>query len=448
MTLDYGTLLLLAVPGLFLLALSIAKPETGLAVMVFVVYTNLSDVLISEFGFPSVTQPLVALAVVSVVARLLLFQEKIRGWTQPFVLLSIYTILGYISIYYAADVKVATEALTYYSKNAIIGLLVVFVIQKPSSLRWAMWALIFAGILMGTISLFQVLTGTFSNNYWGFGDTIHLDDGYRIAGSIGDPNYYAQIMVALLPIILGRFLYHKSFILRSLAGWSLFVCVLTALYTYSRGGFLALAVVGFLFFIRQPARPWTAAIVITAVVLIVFQFLPSQYTSRISSLFEFAPGNERTSAKTDASLEARSASNLVALKMFLDNPIFGVGVGNFNVRYDYYARQYGLGHETTGAHNLYLEVASERGLLGFFSFFAIIYSTFMVLQRTKLKAEKENLDELVGMCDSLTLSLAGYLVASIFLHGAYVRYLWLLLGIAWGTPQSIPLSQSARLMGE
>lgn len=446
MTGNYGLLVLLVIPGIFLLVLSIARPEFGLAVLVFVVYTNLSDILIVRFGFPSVTQPLVAVAVASVFARLILFQEQIRGWAQPFVLLGIYTTLGYISIFYADDVALASSALAYYSKNAIIGLLLVIVIQKPESLRWAVWALLLAGILMGTISVFQVFTSTYTNTYWGFGRVIHLNDGYRIIGSIGDANYYAQIMVVLLPLAVERFLHHKSLILRILAAWAFAVSALTILYTYSRGGFLALVVVGFVFFIRQPVRPWAAAFFIISVALIIFQFLPEQYTSRISSLFTFIPGNNNTTGAVDASLQGRSAANMVALYMFLDNPIFGVGVGNFNVKFDYYARQHGLGHETTGAHNLYLETAAERGLLGFLSFAAIIYSTFKVLQKTRIMSLNGNLGELARICDSVSIGLIGYLVTSIFLHGAYIRYLWILLGIAWSVPQAIPISHSESML--
>jgi O-antigen ligase len=443
---EIGSWALLVIPGILLLALSIAKPELSLAALVFVVYSNLSDVLIVRFGFPSLTQPLVGITLLSVFARLFLFQEKIRGWVQPFVLLGIYTTLGYISIFYAQDVKVANEALSYYSKNAIIGLLLVFVIQKPASLRWAIWGMLMAGILMGTVSVFQVFTGTYSNTYWGFGRVIHLNDGYRIIGSIGDANYYAQIMVALLPLAVERFLHHKSLILRGLAAWAFAVSALTILYTYSRGGFLAMMVVGFLLFIRQPVRPWTAAFFVISVGLIVFQFIPDQYTNRITSLFTFLPGNSKTSAQVDTSIQGRAAANIVGWHMFLDNPVFGVGVGNFRVRYDYYARLAGVVRETTSAHNLYLEIAAERGFMGFLSFAAILYFCFRALQRTRKEALESGMVELAGICDALTIGLAGYLTASLFLHGSYVRYLWVLLGIAYSTPQAKQIGHSASLM--
>jgi hypothetical protein len=35
-------------------------------------------------------------------------------------------------------------------------------------------------------------------------------------------------------------------------------------------------------------------------------------------------------------------------------------------------------------------------------------------------------------------ALTGYLIASLFLHAAYPQMLWLLLALAWATPQCLP----------
>ena len=35
-------------------------------------------------------------------------------------------------------------------------------------------------------------------------------------------------------------------------------------------------------------------------------------------------------------------------------------------------------------------------------------------------------------------ALTGYLVASLFLHAAYPQVLWLLVALAWATPQCVP----------
>jgi O-antigen ligase len=113
----------------------------------------------------------------------------------------------------------------------------------------------------------------------------------------------------------------------------------------------------------------------------------------------------------------------------------GVGVGNYNANFTYYARELGLSHEAGAAHNLYLEIAAERGILGLLAFLAIIYSTFRVLNSTKRMALNKNFKEFAAICDALSTGLTGYLVAATFLHDAHIRYFWVLLGIAWSVPQ-------------
>jgi putative inorganic carbon (HCO3(-)) transporter len=434
MSLSFTTLIPLAILGLFFFAMAISRPELGLSALIFVVYTNLSDILITHFGLPSITQPLIGLLGIVILARRFVFQDNLEGWTPLAVLLGVYLFLGYLSIFYASDPDLAKSTLVYYLKNAVIGLVIVFLLQKKVQLKWAIWSLLAAGIFMGTISTYQVLTGNYSNTFWGFGQAADNGSGFRLWGSIGDANYYAEIMVALVPFAIERFLHEKKIILRVLAGWAIFVLLVTIFYTSSRGGFLALLVIGFLVFASQPSRPYASILLFGVLFFASYQYLPTQYTDRISSLLQLVPG-VHTSAKLDVSLQGRTSANIIGWTMFTDHPIFGVGAGNFNANFDYYARQLGLSHEAGSAHNLYLEIAAERGILGLFSFIAIIYSTFRVLQRTKAEFKLKNLKEMANICDALTVSLIGYLIAATFLHDAYIRYFWLLLGIAWSVPQ-------------
>jgi O-antigen ligase len=433
---DIGAWAWLVIPGILLLVIAIAKPEIGLVALVFVVYTNFSDILISRFGLPSIMQPLVGLLVVVILARRFIFQDETRGIVQPVFLLGIYSFLGYLSFFYASDAQLARSTMFYELKNAIVWLMIIALIRKPSDLNWAIWALLLAGIWMGSISMFQVFTGTYDKIYWGFGSVTTLTSEYRIEGPVGDANYYAQIMLVLIPLAFGRFMHEKKLIMRGLAGWALIVCVFTVLYTYSRGGFLAFLVVGFLILMRQPSRPWSSILLVVVLALLFYQFIPKQYTERVTTLLELVPGASN-STTIDSSLQGRSAASIAAWRMFTDHPIFGVGVGNYNTNYDKYARQLGLSREALSAHNLYLEVLAERGIFGFLSFFAVIYFTFRVLHKSWLSFYKNRLTDLSDMSNSLMIGFVGYLVAATFLHDAFIRYMWLLVGVAWSLPQLV-----------
>ncbi|MFZ1042460.1 MAG: O-antigen ligase family protein [Anaerolineales bacterium] len=432
MHLNSGLIIILTIPALLVYILLTLRPNVGLMVLVFVIYTNLSDILISKFGLPSLAQPLITLLIVVILTRTLVFQDRSQGWITPFILMGAYTLLGSLALFYASDVGQAIASLLVYLKDVIIGLVVIFYIQNAKSLRLAVWALLAAGILMGTISVFQVFTGTYSKLYAGFGQVANLSaSDFRLAGVLNDPNFYAQIMVVLVPIALERFLDEKPAILRFLAGWALIVCTVTILYTYSRGSFIALGIVALLVILQQRRRPLAPVLLLLTLGFILFQFLPQQYTQRISTLLQVLPG-ANNSATLDASIQARSLTDIVGWTMFTDNPIFGVGIGNFNSRYLQYALQLGVGQnvETQSAHNLYLQVAAERGIVGFLSFVAILYFSFTTLAQARSLFLKQNLTEFANLSTALGIGLIGYLVAALFLHDAYIRYLWLLVGIA------------------
>src|SRR5579885_1647982 len=135
MHLDVGLLAVLAVPALLVYILITLKPEFGLVVLVFAIYTNLSDLLISKFGLPSLAQPLVVLLVLVIFTRQLVFQDRYQGWIAPALLMGTYTLLGSLSLFYASDITQASASLLVYLKDVIIGLVVIFYIQNLKSLR-------------------------------------------------------------------------------------------------------------------------------------------------------------------------------------------------------------------------------------------------------------------------------------------------------------------------
>lgn len=444
MDISLTILLALAVFGLFVFAISVSRPEFGLAALVFVVYTNLSEVLITQFGLPSVTQPLVALLAGIIVARRVLFQDNIDGWQYLTALLVLYSFLGYLSVFYALDRDLATETLLYYLKNAVIGLVVIFLFQKKAHVSWVIWTIIAAGAIMGSISTYQALTDTYTNIYWGFGNVLYDGGGaYRIEGPIGDPNYYAQIMVTIVPLAIERLLHEKRVFLRFFSGYAVFVVIAAIFYTNSRGGFLALVLVGFLIFIRLPTQRFSGFILLSAVLVISYKYIPQAYLQRVSTLVQVT-SNTNSSVRLDDSIMERRNANIIGWTMFMEHPVFGVGAGNFNSNLEAYSRKLGLRNNVTSAHNLYLEVAAERGVVGFFCFMLIIYSTFKALINSRRAFLKKGMSDMVSLCDALTISLISYLVTSVFLHDAQIRYFWLLLGIAWSLPQVV-ISSYGRL---
>jgi O-antigen ligase len=245
----------------------------------------------------------------------------------------------------------------------------------------------------------------------------------------------------------------KRSIFQILAGWALGVCTFTVLLTYSRGGFLAMAVVVIAMvaiFHRGQLRYLLAVVVVG---LFLFNILPSRFTERIGTLAELLPSSSSTGGVAkDYSFRGRTSEAIVAFRMFADHPILGVGLGNYPVLYQKYSQRLGMDFrsEDRHAHSLYLEVAAETGLLGLFSFALLLWGVFRSVRKAQHALSKKDLASVSTMIVAFAFGFIGYLTSALFIHSAYPRNFWLLVGIALAIPRvaetEIEIVESTKLI--
>jgi O-antigen ligase len=430
-----------------LVLLSIANLELGLLVFVVITYLRVSDIAVHDYGAPSIARLFIVILVFSLIMRWAVTGHFPKGWIKPAVLVLVYGLVIFGSSLYAAEYTSAQEAAADFWKDGLITILIVALIQKKSTFRKVIWALLLAGIFVATISVYQYNTGTFDNNYLGFAEAPVLNiigetEGNRVAGPIGDPNFYAQILVVLVPLAINRMLAEKSIWLKLLAGYGILIITLTILYTYSRGGVIALiAALIALAFYKPPRLGWLGIMLAIGVVAILF--MPASFMDRMSTITDVISGEQ--DVRSEVSIEGRTSEMLSAWYMFLDHPILGVGANNYPTNYQTYARKLGLDNRATlrEPHNLFLEVAAETGLFGLMVFGYILYYIFKSIQRTRSGFTQLGDHQFVDLIGAFSAGLIGYLTAAMFIHGAYPRYFWLLAGIAMALPQVLQSQKDA-----
>ncbi|MFO7541118.1 MAG: O-antigen ligase family protein [Chloroflexota bacterium] len=428
------------VGALLLLWLVFIHPNAGLALLVFATYTRFSDVLKHEYGMPSFILPLALLLMAALVMRWWFLNEEIHNWEGTAVLLGLYGLVSFISLFYAADYFRAQNALYEFAKDALLLFAVVLALRSRISLRAVVWALIFAGIWMGTLTTYQQLTGTFDNTYWGFAQTevkniVGQVSDHRAGGPLASPNFYAMILVVLVPLALDRLWHEKQWGLRFLALWAFLTCLLSIIFTFSRGGFVALVVVLALMLMRKSLKPLHLLLSL-ALLLVAWQFIPTNYTERIYTTLNLLPGSGED-ARNEVSFRGRTSEVLVAWQIFTDHPILGVGRNNYKRYYQEYAQPLGWDNrrEERSAHNLYLETAAETGLIGLAALGAIVGMALWCAYQTQKTFLRAGQYDEAAIVYALLVALVGYLVASNFLHGAFPRYFWLMIGILLALPQ-------------
>jgi O-antigen ligase len=429
-----ASLYILMLIGIVLLVATVWKIDWGLFTLVAMTYARISDVAVHYYGAPSIAQPFIAFLALMIFLRWILLGVRPQGWLSSAAIIAAYGLVIFLSLFYAGDALRAQEGLLAFMKDAIIVIMLVMLIQSKESFRMAAWGFLATGILLGTIAVVQYMTSSFSNDYWGLAESQLMNivsgtEGYRIMGTYGDPNFFAQVMVVIIPLALNRLRYEKKTIMKVLAGWALAVSFLTVVFTFSRGGFLALcAVLGLLVLLRKP--PLIAILSGILILALLMPFLPSSYFERIQTILEYLPFSG-ADVRTEVSLRGRMSEYEVALRMFLDHPIVGIGYENYAANYLNYSVRLGLDPRNTerSAHSLYLEVLAEQGILGFAMFVYVLYSAFSSLSKSNKIFNKIALEGDADLALAFEIGFVGYLASALFIHGAYPRNLWLLIGV-------------------
>lgn len=430
------------------------KPEWGAPFFAFVLFIRLSDALRGEFGTPSIFQFLAPGLLLILMARWLFSGDRAgEGWRPAVWLLGAYATVCLLSLLYAKDVERTGAELMKQIDGALIVIVMASFVRGPEDLRRVVWALILGGLFLSSLTVLQQLTGSFDSNFAGFSrvETRNIygkTAGGRAEGPVS-ANYYAILLVMLVPMVVDRLIHERSGRLRRLAGMAL-LCVLAAIvFTYSRGAIVALAAVGLMLVVWLKLR-WV--VVVGAMALLVLPFvLPRDYLERASTFSEVI-GIMRGEAPRDSAIRGRLSEVTSAAMMFGDAPLLGVGYGNFELHYPRYARELALDARRTErqAHNLYLEVAAETGIVGLAAFAGLLGYAVTGAGRARRRAAESGDMDIARLVTGFEIGLLGYLVGSLFLHLSYPRYFWLLLGIAFGLEAIVrrveqPLPEPLRL---
>jgi O-antigen ligase len=323
--------------------------------------------------------------------------------------------------------------LTFVSEGLVLFLLITTAVQSRTILVGAMWTIVIGGALLGALSAYQQATGTFSNNYFGFaqltaaefrtGEETLQGDVFqpRLAGPIGEENFYAQILAVGIPMAMGLVRLNTRLPIRAIAAGAALAIASGVALTFSRGAVVGLGI-ALLIAIALRVVHRRQIVAIAGAALIVVILFPGLLI-RLATL-------DPTSAAADAAIQGRSTENAAAALAFLDHPILGVGPGLFPTFYQTYAQTIGVGLHagTREAHNLYLGLAAETGVTGVVTFGAVLILTF----RSLLQARRLKGDPIEPIATALLLSLVIFLTTSLFLHLAYERYFWLLMALAAG----------------
>lgn len=235
-------------------------------------------------------------------------------------------------------------------------------------------------------------------------------------GFMGDGNDFALSVNIVIPMCL--FLAFESVHARQRLFYTLALAVLVmdVVLTQSRGGTLALACVGFFYWLRSERKLAMTAGGVCAVVFILL-LAPPSYFERMHTIGDTEEGSAR------GRIDAWKAG----VAMAVDNPLLGVGAGHFGVMH---GARYGGLNQT--AHSIYFLVLGELGLPGILLFIAIIWANFAANRRVARRLDRRSRDGTRverQLMASASAALIAYATGGAFLSAAYYPHLFVLCGL-------------------
>lgn len=436
-------LLAIAVPMAALFGLAVlGRPDLLIPVAFFVLFTNAAVIATHFHGAPAVfgVAPMVFLAVPAL-RDVVLRGHKIVV-TPTLVWFFCFFTIQVVGAFLAVKPRLAVEGLVpWIVEGLVLYLLVTNAVRTPRQLRTAIWGLLMAGGFIGGISAYQQITGSFDSEFLGFAqvsDASFSADGVedlqpRLAGQIGEKNRYAQVMAILLPLAVFQYWSERSRRLRVLALASLLLTGIGFALAFSRGAAVGVGL-AFLVLVAMGYVRWSHLVLVVLAALVIGLVVP-QYSARLESLVEVAKAITRPGGAGVGNTDGATRGRLTAMRSsalaFAEHPVVGVGPDMAGVHYRHYAEIVGgrISRLERRAHSLYLGLAAEHGLLGLLAFGAILLTTFRGLNRAR-RRWRENRPDLEKMATGIEAALIAYLTNSIFLHFAFIRYFWLVMGLA------------------
>lgn len=319
-----------------------------------------------------------------------------------------------------------------FAKVILIFLLMINTVSTVDRLYRFMTVVVIATGYIATRAVFDYARG------------FNLVENGRVQGAVGgmfqNPNDLALNMVAVLPLTVLVAIRSKTMFGRLGAAFLGLMMMGAVMVSYSRGGFVGLAVMVIILALqlarRRPAVVASAALVL----LFAIPFAPSSYWHRIVSITD-------DSKDATGSREARRILLTEAWETYLAFPFSGVGAGQFQ-NYNPPDRL----EIWREAHNVVLQVAAELGTLGLVVFLYLLYRSLAAGRITRRLVRRargdlpkprwqpqapvrpalneEEAKYLDAHAGAMTAAIVGWFVCALFASVAYSWTFYYLLALA------------------
>lgn len=253
--------------------------------------------------------------------------------------------------------------------------------------------IVFVSVAVSLYGIYQKITGQAETTWT---DTEMFEGmGGRIYSTFGNPNVFGEYLLMVMPITFGLMLKSSCANRKTLYLGAFTLQAVCMILTYSRGCWIGIALAMGLMIIFT-RRKLTSLLVFA--LFLAPLFIPETIMQRLLSI-----GNV-----TDTSTSYRVYIWQGTIRMLKDFWYCGVGIGEAafgNVYPSYSLNAVSAPH----AHNLYLHILSETGVIGIAAVAALLILFYKYISSAAIKNKKNKITAV-----SLGCAMAGYLAQGMF----------------------------------
>lgn len=337
-------------------------------------------------------------------------------------------LLFYASMFAAVPLafwrEASIQACIDFFQVVVYHLLIVTLVKTPE--RFKTFLLTFS-VLNGWLaasSLYLYISGSFVY-------TMGIERATGLTSSGGDPNTLGLTLVSGLPLVILLMTRDTGKLVKLVALGCLVVSVLTVINTGSRTSFFTLLLLTLAFVAtREKKFIYIPAILVT--MMVAWAFIPQQYKERYETV------NNLTK---DESYQNRILAWKAGWGMFKDNPLTGMGPGNFayasgTTYWPGEGRKHWL-----NAHSLPLKALGELGIVGTFAFVYMLVTLFKLNGRLRRELKDSQFPTVLRYFPmACNFALFALLIAGYSSHNLY-RSTWFMLASMSGALQLLVEAQ-------
>ncbi|NIR44994.1 MAG: hypothetical protein GWN53_11255 [Gammaproteobacteria bacterium] len=253
-------------------------------------------------------------------------------------------------------------------------------------------------------------------------------------GVFGNANALAAILAMFLPFPWVWMRHAKRWPIKLASGGVVLLFVIAIQYSNSRSGTLAMVAL-LISLVVAATHKLRAAGVSLLVLIAVLTFGPADWRERMVTMIPGYSSDELTETQEDAVGNWKSRVTIwkAALRVVADRPILGVGAGAFEEAHRHYqdAPAWKGGRLWRDAHNSFVRVSAEMGLLGLTGFIGFLVASYRLGFQAIRRLRSAGLGNSMWAAEirAAMAGLSAFLVTNLFNSFHMIWYFYFLLAI-------------------